>query len=441
MAQLATILRFAFRVCATLACVALVVPAARADADPEAQGKADAPAEGRAVGLSRRVAEKLTKAIEHFEVDEFDEALAIVDALAKRRSLKPPDVAQIHRFRGYILVSKGNSEGAAAEFQKSLAQHALDPFAEQQTTYSLAQLHTQLGKYDQALALIDSWFAAERNPKPDAFFLKAMILVQQEKFEAALAPAKTAVEMSAQPRESWVQLLVAVYIQLQDYPNVAANLERLISLSPGKKQYWVQLAAVQNHLQQDAKALATLRLADQARLLTDDRDFRQLSRLLFLRDLPYQCAKEIEDAISTGSMQADADSYRMLSNCYVAARENELALAPLAKAGELSPDGEMYMLLGQMHLQRERYEPALEVLRKALAKSKPEQRGSVQLLIGVAQLGSKRFDDAERAFQAAANDAKVGDAARSYLKFVAEQRVRSQQLGFVVPQTQTVARR
>jgi len=441
MAELATLLRYAFRLSATLACVALVVPYARADGAPEEPDQAGASTKGQAVGLSRRVAEKLTKAIELFEADEFDEALAIVDALARRRSLRPPDIAQIHRFRGYILVSKGNSEGAAAEFQKSLAQHALDPFAEQQTTYSLAQLYTQLEKYDQALALIDTWFAGAQDPKPDAFFLKAMILVQQEKFEAALAPAKTAVEMSGQPRESWVQLLAAVYIELQDYPNLAASLERLISISPGKKQYWVQLAAVQNHLEQDAKALATLRLADQARLLTDDRDFRQLSRLLFLRDLPYQCAKEIEDAISAGSLQADADAYRMLSNCYVAARENELALEPLAKAGELSPDGDMYMLLGQMHLQRERYEPALEVLRKALAKSKPEQRGSVQLLIGVAQLGQKRFDDAERAFQAAANDAKVGDAARSYLKFVAEQRSRSQQLGFVVPQTQTVARR
>ncbi len=440
MAELATMFRYAFRLTATLACVALVIPSAGAASAPEQPEKTDAPKEGRAVGLNRRVAEKLTKAIEHFEADRFDEALAIVDELAKRRRLRPPEIAQIHRFRGYILLSKGNSEGAAAEFQKSLAQHALDPFAEQQTTYSLAQLYTQLGKYDQALALIDAWFATAQSPKPDAFFLKAMILVQQEKFEAALEPARTAVAMSARPHESWVQLLVAVYIQLQDYPNVAANLERLISMSPGKKQYWVQLAAVQNHLQQDAKALATLRLADQAQLLSEDRDFRQLARLLFLRDLPFQCAQEIEAAIATETLKADADSYRMLANCYVAARENERALEPLAKAGELAPDGEMYMLLGQMHLQRERYEPALEVLRKALAKSKPEQRGSVQLLIGVAQLGSKRFDDAERAFQAAANDAKVGDAARSYLKYVAEQRVRSQQLGFV-PHTQAIAQR
>jgi tetratricopeptide (TPR) repeat protein len=98
------------------------------------------------------------------------------------------------------------------------------------------------------------------------------------------------------------------------------------------------------------------------------------------------------------------------------------------------------LLLGQMHLQRERYEPALEVLRMALAKSKPEQRGSVQLLIGVAQLGQKQFDDAERSFQAAASDSKVADAARSYLKHVAEQRVRSQQLGYVA-RNPTVAQR
>ena len=424
MANLAKTLRSALRVTATLACVGLAAAPAWADGDPSEQEKTDAPEERRAFGLSPRVAEKLERAMKHFEADEFDAALEIVDALARRRGLEPPDVAQIHRFRGYILVSKGNSEGAAAEFEKSLAQHALDPFAEQQTTYSLAQIYTQLEKYDQALALIDAWFAAESKPKPDAYFLKAMILVQQKKFQAALAPAKTAVEMSAQPRESWVQLLVAVYIELEDYAGVAVNLERLISISPGKKQYWVQLAAVQNHLQQDAKALATLRLADNARILSEDRDFRQLSRLLFLRDIPFQCAQEIEAGMAAGTVQADADAYRMLSNCYIAARENERALAPLAKAGELAPDGEMYLLLGQMHLQRERYPEALDALNKGLAKATPEQRGSAQLLIGVAQLGSKRLDDAERAFLAAANDAKVGDAARRYLEFVQEQRRR-----------------
>jgi tetratricopeptide (TPR) repeat protein len=129
----------------------------------------------------------------------------------------------------------------------------------------------------------------------------------------------------------------------------------------------------------------------------------------------------------------------MLSNCYIAARELDRALEPLARAGELAPDGEMYMLLGQMHLQRENFDVALEVLAKALAKAKAEQRASVQLLIGVAQLGLERFDAAEIAFRAATGDAKVGAAARSYLEFVAEQRQRKQQVGALPGDAQTVA--
>jgi tetratricopeptide (TPR) repeat protein len=208
---------------------------------------------------------------------------------------------------------------------------------------------------------------------------------------------------------------------------VANTLERLISMSPQKKQYWTQLAAVQNYLEREARALATLQLANQAGLLSDDREYRQLARLLFLREMPYQCARLVEGGLTGGKVKQDAESYRLMSNCFLAAREHDLALDPLARAGELAPDGEMFMLLGQLHLQRDRFEPALEALQKALAKSKPDQRGQVQLLIGVAQLGTERFDDAERAFRAATGDKKVQNAAESYLKFLEEQRLRKQQ--------------
>lgn len=398
--------------------LALLMPALGASA--ERKKKDDDEKKGS--GINKHVAEKLLEANELMEKDRYDEALTMVDKAAKRSKLKPPDLAQIHRFRGYILVNKGLTEQGAAELQLSLDQHGLDRNAEQVTTYSLAQLYTQLGQYDRALALIDTWFQTAENPKPDAYYLKAMILVQQEKPEAALEPAKIAIDSSPSPRESWVQLLAAIYIQLRDYPNVAATLEQLINMSPNKKQYWVQLAAVQHHLEWDAKASATLRLADQASLLTEDKEFRQLARLLFLRDQPYQCAKIVEDAVAKGVIKADADSFKLISNCYIAARETDRALEPLTKAAELSPTGDMYMLLGQMHLQRDRFGPAIDVLQKGLAKSNPEQRGSVQLLIGVAQLGSEQLDDAERSFRAAHSDERVRRAADSYLKYLEEQR-------------------
>jgi tetratricopeptide (TPR) repeat protein len=383
--------------------------------------------EDKTIGLDPRVAEKLLKANEHLGKDDFAGALAIVDELAQRRKLGPAELAQIHRFRGYIYVNQGKLEPAAAEFEKSLAQDAIDRAAEQSMTYSLAQIYTQLGRFDDALRLIDAWFAGEAAPKADAYYLKAMILVQQEKFAEAVEPARLAVEKSPQPKESWLQLLVAIYGNLKDYPNVASTLERLVNVAPGKKLYWMQLAAVQNHLERDSKALATLQLANRAELLNDDKDVRQLARLLYLNRLPFECAQVVEEAIARNAVAADADAYQLLANCYLAAREGDEALEPLARAAELSPDGDMDLLLGQLRLQREEYADALDALDKALAKAKPEKRGQVQLLIGVAQLGAERFDDAERSFRAAQGDEKVRRAAESYLKFVQEQRLRRAQ--------------
>jgi tetratricopeptide (TPR) repeat protein len=412
------------RVAANLLVGILLALAGPAWAAPEkeADGK-----QAKAIGLDRRVAEKLLAANELLGRERYDQALGLVDELAKRRGLGPAELAQIHRFRGYIFVNQGSLERAAGEFERSLAQDAIDRAAEQAMTYSLAQLYTQLGRYDQALQVIEAWFEGEESPKPDAYYLKAMILVQQEKYREAVVPARIAVDKSPQPKESWLQLLVAIHGNLKDYPNVAATLERLANLNPGRKLYWIQLAAVQNHLERDAKALATLRLAHQADLLGEDAELRQLARLLYLQELPFQCAQVIEEAMAGGAVKPDADAYGLLSNCYLAARESDEALAPLARAAELSPDGETYVLLGQLLLQREEFEPALEALEQALARTEPERRGPVQLLIGVAQLGSDRFDDAERTFRAAQGDEKVRRAAQSYLKFVQEQRARHEQ--------------
>jgi tetratricopeptide (TPR) repeat protein len=399
--------------------VLLAIPLAALAKDPAKKHKS--------AGLSKAVADKLLSAYELLQNGKADQAMVLVDKAAGGRKLRPIEIAQIHRFRGYIYLDKGESEKAAAEFEEARAQKALDPAADQVMIYSLAQIYTQMGQYPRALELIDTWFQTEADPKPDAYYLKAMILAQQEKFTEALEPAKKAVELSDPPRESWLQLLVAIYGNQKDYANVASTLQRLVEIAPANKKYWMQLSAVLNFLQRDPEALATLRLADVADLLSDDPDVRQLARLMFVRELPYQCAAEVERAIAAGELKADADSYKLMSNCYLAARENDKALAPLAKAAELSNDAEPYMLLGQIHLQQERFDPAIDALDKALGKAKPEQRAPIHLLAGVAQLGSDRLDAAEREFRAAEGDAKTRAAATSYLKYIEQQRLKKEQ--------------
>ena len=405
-----------------LLCFALLAAATTVRAD-DSPPPATATAPSRPVAaVNQVVAERLMLANSYLEKDRFDDALSVVDELAGMRKLKPVDHAQLHRFRGYILIAKGNTEEGGREFEAALAENALEESTSQGMIYSLAQIYTQAGKYDRARDLIDRWFAMATDPKPEAYFLKAMILVQQENYEEALEPARLANQRAPQPRESWLQLLAAVQFQLQDYASVAETLRQLVAVSPGTKRYWVQLATIENSLGKDDSALATLGVAHVGGLLSDDREYRQHARLCFVRELPQCCASTLEEGMAAGIVKRDAAAYQLLANCYIAARETDRALEPLAKAGELATDANGFLLLGQLQLQKDRFEAARDALQKAMAKSKPEQRGSIELLIGIAQLGSDRYDDAERSFRVAQADEKTRPAADSYLKHLEQRR-------------------
>jgi len=405
-----------------LLCLAMLSTATMVSATESAAPSAVAPEKKVTAAINPTVAERLLLANGYLEKDRFDDALSVVDELAEMRKLRPVDHAQIHRFRGYILIAKGNTEAGGKEFEAALAENSLDEGATQGMIYSLAQIYTQAAKYDRAKELIDRWFATAGDPKPEAFFLKAMILVQQEDFRAALEPAQIAIAKAPQPRESWLQLLAAVQFQLQDYASLAATLKQLIAVAPGTKRYWVQLATIENSLGKDESALATLGVAQVGGLLSDDKEYRQHARLAFVREQPQLCASTLEEGMAAGIVKRDAESYQLLANCYIAARETDRALEPLARAGELASNATGYLLLGQLQLQKDRFDAARDALERARAKSDPAQRGSIELLIGIAQLGSDRFDDAERAFRVAQADEKTRPAAESYLKHLEQKR-------------------
>ena len=110
--------------------------------------------EDKKYGISKAVAEKLLAAYDLLEGDRYDEALEIVDDLGRRRRLKRPELAQLHRFRAYIFVSKDQNEKAIGEFEKSLALDAMEPAAEQVMIYSLAQIYTEREKNARSRVLV-----------------------------------------------------------------------------------------------------------------------------------------------------------------------------------------------------------------------------------------------------------------------------------------------
>jgi len=410
---------------------------AEADADEEAEAKAEAEAEAEEAEppkrvvymISKRVSRYLAASLKLMQSGQLAEAQALLDKIAGSRRLNPAERAKIQQFLGNVAVYKSDLPGAAKHLSQALSFGGLDPASDQQVTFQLASLYAQLADFPKAIEVLERWFQAAQAPTPEAFYLKAVILIQMQRLEEAVTAAEQAVALTPEPREGWLSLLAHACYLVKDFAKMASTLETLVARVPTKKSYWILLSAAYFELDRDEEARSTVQLAYRQGLLDQDREIRALTRLLLANGLPYQAAGVLEKGMADAVVPSQEDSYELLTNAFLQAREGERAVEPLTKGAELSEDAQLYMLLGKVYLQRDRFEEAVAVLKQGLAKAKPDQRGRVYLLIGVAQLGANRFDDAEVAFRSARSDEQVQKEADSYLKFVTQERERRRGLG------------
>lgn len=379
--------------------------------------------------ISKRVSRYLSKSLKLMQANQLAEADALLAKIAGNSRLNPGERAKVMQFQGNISAYKSDLAGATKFLSDALKVGGLDPASEQQVTFQLASLYAQLEKYPQAMETLDLWFETAQEPTPEAFFLRAVILVQMERPADAVVAAEQAVALTPNPRESWLALLSHCYYLNKNFAKMASTLEKLVAQVPTKKSYWLLLSAAYFELDRDAEARAIVQLAYRQGLLDKDREVIALARLLLANGLPYEAASVLEKGMSDAVVPDQAASYELLTNALLQAREEDQALAPLTKGAEISDSAQLDILLGKVQLQRDHFDEAIRALNQALAKAKPDQRGKIYLLVGVAQLGAKRLDDAERAFRSALADAKTRSEADSYLKFVTQERDRLRGLG------------
>lgn len=370
---------------------------------------------------------KLSEAHELLGEDRFDEAKSLIDELAKRKGLNPHEVALVWQTYGYIYSSKDQLARAADAFEKCLAQDALPDGAQLNTQYNLAQLYMATERFAEGVRTLKAWFQRAENPAASAYYLLALGYVQQDQVDQALGPAKTAVDLSPNPKEAWLQLLLSLRFEKKQYREVANLLEILVTRFP-KKSYWMQLSAVYNELQQEENALAVMQVAYLQGFLTRDSELRNLAQMFLFHQIPYWGAKVLEQGLAQKQVDPDADAYELLANAWIFAREYDQALEPLQRAAKLSDDGDLYVRLAQVHMEREDWRLAVDALSAGLAKGSLRDAGHAQLLLGIANYNGKRVNAARQAFGRARRYEKVSQSARQWLKHIERERKLAQEL-------------
>ena len=346
--------------------------------------------------VGSRVSRYLTAAAEASDEGNPREGLALLDKLNMPR-LNPLERALIYRLKAYVNYSIGDYAATIESFHQVLAEEVMSLDADNKIRFNIVQLHAALQRWQEAIDALEVWFRYVEEPHPLAYYLKGIAYFQLGDVDSAIQHTETAIDLSPEPPEGWLQLLTALYIQTEDYPSATPLLEELLMRFP-KKPYWVQLSLIYGARDNYRHSLAVQQVAYLQGLLTEDKELRRLARSYLYHDLPYPAARVLEKGLEEGTIERDAKAYELLANSWIAGREYDRSLQPLQKAAEHSEDGNLFVRLGQVHLQREQWGEATVWLQRGIERAGLDKPGNAQLLLGIAYYNDQRVGRARSSF-------------------------------------------
>ena len=395
---------------AAIAAAALVASPA-AFAQDEDEGRRSAPT------ISERTGERLNEAIEFLNADDYASARRVLNEINLDR-LSPYERSRVEQIFSGIEYSEGNYGAAREHLQQAINAGGFSDREVSQAKYQIAQIYMAEENWEQGAAALQEWFRTAAEPNSSAYYLLAAAYYQMEDLDAALEPAKKAVELSANPQPSWIELLLALYLTRENYDAALPLLERLIAMEPQEKNHWLRLSSLYQQQEEYANALAAMQIAYNAGYLQQGSEFERLSDMLRFNDIPYRAARVLTQAMENDVVESDSEKYEKLANAWIQARDFDEAIPPLTRAAELSDNGDLFMRLGQVQIQREDWSAAVDALQQAMQKGDLEDPGQTNLLMGIALFNLDRLNDARNAFQRATRSPEQREMASDYIKLI-----------------------
>jgi tetratricopeptide (TPR) repeat protein len=366
-------------------------------------------------GLDQATAKVLSEAIELLNMENHAGAAAKIATLNLEK-LSPYERSKVEQILFQVSYAQEKFSDARDHLKKAIDAGGLNAQEISDAKYQSAQLFIQEEKWKEGAAALEDWIKNAEKPNSAAYYLLAAAYYQMEDYNRALPPAKKAVELAEKPNESWLQMLSALYLQKDQFKDAIPIYETLVGLSPGKKTYWIQLSSIYGQLEDYPKALAVMQLAYSAGLVNEDQDVRRLADLLMFNDVPYRCAQVLEAGIEKNTVKPDDKLYEKLANCWIAAGEVDKSIPPLTRAAEASSNGDLFVRLGEVQMQREDWSAMQSALQKGLEKGQLKDTGNAQLLMGISLFNQKKCGDAKTWFQKARGIEKTRQMATGYLQ-------------------------
>jgi len=373
---------------------------------------------------------ELAKAQEAAEAGKYGEATQTLDKLGKEE-LNHYERSQLLNLYAYIYYAQDQVPKAIGTYEQLLNQPELPEALQTSTVYTLSQLYFSQEDWEKSIAMLERWMTLTSEDNKTAYEMMAQAYYQLGEYKKALRPARKVIELTqaaGEPiKEQSYLLLRVLYYEAKEYQQVIDILEELIKLFP-KKQYWMQLASIYGEIDDQEKQLNTLELAYLQGFLTTESEILTLASLLLNDELYVRAGKILSRHLDDGVITSTLDHWRLLAQAWTMAHENEKAIPALIRAAELSPDGNLDVILAQTYMNLNRWEDAVSSVRRAISKGGLNRVDQAQVMLGQALFELERFAEAREAFQAAQNDQRSRQLAAQWINYIDSEEDRRAQL-------------
>lgn len=389
---------------------------------------------------------QIQKAQEAMDAKDYATAKEVLSDLLDSTKINDYERAVAWQLRAMISYEEDDTRGTIRAYEQILQYKDSIPEAlELNIVYGLAQLYYSVENYDKAIAYVKEW---ESRTDPSLISVNHLVFISQlyytrNDFRKSLeyiyraihdAEATDTVEV----KEQWYQLALSAHWELGDFTKVRDVLEILLINWP-QPRYWTQLAAVYQELGDETTSYSLTEAAYKQGFL-DDKPIQivNVAQIQIARGAPIKCAWVMERAFKDKLVQKDAKNLRLLGQCYMMANEWAKAIDPMIASAKLESDGDLWLQIGQVQMQLDRYKDAIESFEqvdKAFLNSKDDKAQDKRLTAamqqGTAYTELKEFEAAHKAFNEAlkiAKDKKDKNTVRQWQNYLKAEEAREKML-------------
>lgn len=388
----------------------------------------------RTPALRNKVYEKLAQAQEAAEAKDMATAASVLDAmLAGRRDneLNSYELANVYNLYAFIHYSKEDYTSALQSYENVIKQPDIPLAMEINTRFTVAQLYFVQEQWAKGIDALEKWFAMTDTPNATAYVLMAQGYYQLKDYDKALTNINIAIDdfdgKGKIPKEQWYNLARFLYAEKNMIDEATATLQQLITFYP-KKQYWVQLSFMYSEQNEESKQLGAMETAYVQDMLEKDGEFRNMASLFLNAEVPYRASQVLQEGLKAEIVQDSSKNWELLAGALRQAQEVEDAIPAMEKAASMSDDGDLFARLGNIYLDADQNEKAIEAINKGLNRGGVKRADNARLVLGMAYFNTKQYAKAKEAFRAAGRDERSKKYADQWMKYMTSELERQKSL-------------